>query len=53
MAFKVSVIFDSLTVPLSLTTYILLHAILKRSDRTPEGDIELAIKRMNDYKSRY
>jgi len=33
--------------------FVLLHAILKRSDRTPEGDIELAIKRMNDYKSRY
>jgi len=32
---------------------VLLHAILKRSDRTLEGDIELAIKRMNDYKSRY
>ena len=25
--------------------FVLLHAILKRSDRTPEGDIELAIKR--------
>ena len=33
--------------------FVLLHAILKRSDRTPEGDIELAIKRMNDHKSRY
>jgi len=33
--------------------FVLLHAILKRSDRTPEVDIELAIKRMNDYKSRY
>ena len=33
--------------------FVLLHAILKRSGRTPEGDIELAIKRMNDYKSRY
>jgi len=33
--------------------FVLLHAILKRSDRTSEGDIELAIKRMNDYKSRY
>ena len=32
--------------------FVLLHAILKRSDRTLEGDIELAIKRMNDYKSR-
>ena len=33
--------------------FVLLHAILKRSDRAPEGDIELAIERMNDYKSRY
>jgi len=33
--------------------FVLLHAILKRSDRTPEGDIELAVERMNDYKSRY
>lgn len=33
--------------------FVLLHAILKRSARTPEGDIKLAIKRMNDYKSRY
>lgn len=33
--------------------FVLLHAILKRSDRTPKGDIELAKKRMNDYKSRY
>jgi len=33
--------------------FVLLHAILKRSDRTPKGDIELAINRMNDYKSRY
>ena len=30
--------------------FVLLHAILKRSGRTPEGDIELAIKRMNGYK---
>ena len=33
--------------------FVLLHAILKRSDKTPKGDIELAINRMNDYKSRY
>ena len=32
---------------------VLLHAIMKRSDRTSEGDIKLAIERMNDYKSRY
>ena len=32
---------------------VLLHAILKKEARIPEGDIEIAIKRMNDYKSRY
>ncbi len=33
--------------------FVLLHAFLKKGAKTPEGDIELAIKRMNDYKSRY
>jgi len=33
--------------------FVLLHSILKRSDRTPEGDIELAVERMNNYKARY
>jgi len=33
--------------------FILLHAILKKEDKTPESDKKLAIQRMNDYKSRY
>jgi phage-related protein len=33
--------------------FVLLHAILKKGVKTPEGDKEIAIKRMNDYKSRY
>ena len=33
--------------------FVLLHAILKKGAKTPEGDKEIAIKRMNDYKSRY
>ena len=33
--------------------FILLHAILKKEDKTPEGDKLLAIQRMNDYKLRY
>ena len=32
--------------------FILLHAILKKGDKTPQSDIELAIERMNDYKLR-
>ena len=32
---------------------VLLHAILKKEAKTPESDKEIAIKRMNDYKSRY
>jgi len=32
--------------------FILLHAILKKGAKTPQGDIELAIERMNDYKLR-
>lgn len=33
--------------------FVLLHAFLKKGAKTPEGDIELATKRMKDYKSRY
>jgi phage-related protein len=33
--------------------FVLLHAVLKKKARIPEGDIEIAIKRMNDYKSKY
>jgi len=33
--------------------FILLHAILKKEDKTPESDKKLAIQRMDDYKSRY
>ncbi len=33
--------------------FVLLHAILKKGAKTPESEIELAIKRMNDYISKY
>ncbi len=33
--------------------FVLLHAIVKKSEKTPVGDKELAIKRMNDYIKRY
>lgn len=33
--------------------FILLHAILKKEDKTPGDDKLLAIKRLNDYKLRY
>ncbi len=33
--------------------FVLLHSFVKKGAKTPEGDKELAIKRMNDYKSRY
>ena len=33
--------------------FVLLHAILKKREKTPENDIKLALKRMNDYLSRY
>ena len=33
--------------------FILLHAILKKEDKTPETDKLLAIQRMNDYKLGY
>jgi len=32
--------------------FILLHAILKKGDKIPESDKNLAMKRMNDYISR-
>ena len=32
--------------------FILLHAILKKGDKIPKSDKNLAIKRMNDYISR-
>jgi len=33
--------------------FVLLHAILKKKDKIPESDKNLAIQRMNDYQSRY
>ena len=33
--------------------FILLHAILKKEDKTPENDKLLAIERIHDYKLRY
>ena len=33
--------------------FILLHAIIKKKDKTPPEDITIAINRMNDYISRY
>ena len=33
--------------------FVLLHAILKKEEKTPKSDKELAIKRMNDYIKRY
>jgi len=33
--------------------FVLLHAILKKEDTIRESDKELAIQRMNNYKSRY
>jgi len=32
--------------------FVLLHAILKKEDKIPENDKHLAIRRMNDYRSR-
>ncbi|MBI2855031.1 MAG: type II toxin-antitoxin system RelE/ParE family toxin [Chloroflexi bacterium] len=32
--------------------FILLHAILKKADKTPEGDKHLALQRLMDYQSR-
>ena len=33
--------------------FILLHGFLKKTDKTPEREIELAEKRMNDFMERY
>jgi phage-related protein len=33
--------------------FVLLHAVLKKEDKIPENDKQLAIRRMNDYRSRY
>jgi len=33
--------------------FVLLHGILKKEAKTPESDKGIAIRRMNDYKSRY
>ena len=33
--------------------FVLLHAILKKKDKIPESDKNLAIQRMNDYQSKY
>ena len=33
--------------------FVLLHAFLKKGAKTPESDLELAIKRMKDYRSRH
>ena len=33
--------------------FVLLHAIVKKEDKTPESDKKIAIKRMIDYQSRY
>lgn len=32
--------------------FVLLHAFLKKTRRTPIGELEIAIKRMNDYRIR-
>ena len=33
--------------------FVLLHAVLKKEEKTPEGDKAIAIQRLIDYKSRY
>ena len=33
--------------------FVLLHGFLKKTDKTPEREIELAEKRMNDFINRY
>jgi phage-related protein len=33
--------------------FVLLHAILKKEEKTPERDKKIARKRMDDYKSRH
>jgi phage-related protein len=32
--------------------FVLLHAIMKKQDKTPEGDKRIALERMKDYMSR-
>ena len=32
--------------------FVLLHAFLKKTRKTPKGELEIAIKRMNEYKQR-
>jgi phage-related protein len=32
--------------------FVLLHAIIKKDDKTPEGDKKIALERMNDYISK-
>ncbi len=33
--------------------FVLLHSILKKEDKIPKNDIQVAIQRMEDYKSRF
>jgi len=33
--------------------FVLLHAILKKGAKTPKSEIELALRRMADYRKRY
>ncbi len=33
--------------------FVLLHGFLKKTDKTPEREIEIAEKRMNDYLQRF
>lgn len=33
--------------------FILLHGLIKKTNKTPKGDIEIAEKRMNDFLQRY
>ena len=32
--------------------FVLLHAIMKKQDKTPEKDIRIALERMTEFKSR-
>lgn len=33
--------------------FVLLHAMIKKTEKTPEQDLQTAINRMNDYTTRY
>ncbi len=33
--------------------FVLLHGFTKKTEKTPSGEIEIALKRMNDYLSRW